>query len=67
MTKGCNATVGSIAWQSHGKVGQASANQYFSSTLIWGICGSLCQNYVRVFELATGKFTVKYNICTDNY
>ena len=51
MTKGCSGTVGAIAGPSQAKLGDATANRYYSLTLLSGICGSLCRNYIPVFEL----------------
>ena len=47
MTKGCNATLGTIA----GLTQTTGASRYYTTTLLSGIVGSLARNYIPVNEL----------------
>ena len=47
MTKGCNATLGTIV----GLTQTTGASRYYTTTLLSGIVGSLARNYIPVNEL----------------
>ena len=47
ITKGCHATSGTISGTSIA----ATISAWYSLTLISGICGSLCRNYIPVNDL----------------
>ena len=57
MTKGCNATAGTIA----GVAIAANGSRYYTTTLISGIVGSLARNYIPVNELQ-GSIQIRITI-----
>ena len=64
MTKGCNATLGTIAGV--GPSGHGGANPvYYTTTLISGIVGSLCRGYLPVNDL-NGSIQIRITIVSPS-